>query len=100
MRKVSQPPGPRSDYAHAAAVGLFAFAVYLLTACRTLSDGDSAEIAAATAVFGVPHPPGYPLYTLLTGTLARLLPLDPAHAANVVTGLWAALAVASLWGLA
>jgi hypothetical protein len=74
--------------------------VYAITASSTSAGGDSAEIAAATAVFGVPHPPGYPLYTLLTGALVHLLPVEAAIAANLVTGLWGALAVGSLWLLA
>jgi hypothetical protein len=88
------------DAIHAAAATLALFSLYAATACRTFHDGDSAEIAAAVATFGVPHPPGYPLYTLITGLAVHALPLSPAFAANLVTGAWGALAMGGLWLLA
>ncbi len=90
----------RRDVAHAAVATLALFLVYAATACRTFHDGDSAEIAAAVATFGVAHPPGYPLFTLLTGVAVHALPLGPAFAANLVTAGWGALAMGGLWLLA
>jgi hypothetical protein len=77
----------RRDLVASASATLAAFCLYAATSCRTFYGGDSAELAAAAALFGVPHPPGYPLYTLTTGVLCKLLPMDPAFAANIVTGL-------------
>ena len=58
-----------------------AFLSYAVTACRTIYPGDSPELVTAAWTFGIPHPPGYPLYTLLTGlwthALAFLEPLSP-----------------------
>lgn len=61
-------------------LGGFAFGlplvVYLVFVCRTIGPSDSAECVTAAAVWGVQHPPGYPLYTLLAG-LAAHIPWGP-----------------------
>src|SRR4051794_18164440 len=45
---------------------LLALLLYLPRTCRTLAAfADSAELVTAAAVWGVPHPPGYPLYSAL-----------------------------------
>lgn len=86
------------DLAWAGAAALIAGLVYAFTACRTIFTGDSPELAAAAACFGVPHPPGYPLYTLLTGLWVHLFPLARrAFAANLASGLHAAFAVGLLF---
>jgi len=48
-----------------AALFLALFAVYLVTCCPSVSVDDSGEFCIAALELGVPHPPGYPLYTLL-----------------------------------
>jgi len=54
--------------------GLVALIVYLPRIHRTLSlQGDSAVFVSSSAMFGVPQPSGYPLYTLL-GFLFTKLP--------------------------
>ena len=60
-----------------AAVGLFAAILYGLTLCPTVYWYDSAEFAASAASLGVPHPPGYPLYTLIAHVFTWL-PGEPA----------------------
>ena len=91
----------RRDLAAAGGVGLGAFALYAATACRTIFTGDSAELAGAAAGFGVPHPPGYPLYTLLTALWVHLFPLaQRAFAANFASSIHGALAVALTFLLA
>src|SRR2546428_7482152 len=59
----------------AAVVGL-AFLLYLLTAGRDIVVGDTPELITAAVTLGVPHPPGYPLFTML-GHLFSLMPLGP-----------------------
>ena len=55
------------------ALGLVALGAYLPRVCRTLClFGDSAELATAAAVWGVPHAPGYPLLTLVGHLFTRL----------------------------
>lgn len=39
--------------------------LYLATAARDIVVGDTPEFTAAAATLGVPHPPGYPLLTLI-----------------------------------
>jgi hypothetical protein len=64
-----------------ALVGVFA-ALYGATLCPTIYWYDSAELIAAAETLGIPHPPGYPLYTLL-GKVFTLLPLPAALAVNL-----------------
>jgi len=53
----------------AAAAGLFAFGLYAASLAPGLTwahqGADGGELLAAAVINGVPHPPGYPLYTLL-----------------------------------
>src|SRR5712692_11167767 len=50
--------------------------LYLLTAGRGIVVGDTPELITAAVTLGVPHPPGFPLFTML-GHLFSLLPLGP-----------------------
>jgi len=51
-------------------------ALYAGTMARSIAVGDAGELALAASAVGIPHPPGYPLYTLL-GRLAYLFPIEP-----------------------
>ena len=42
------------------------FALYFFTLAPTVTLEDSGELAVASDYLGVPHPPGYPIWTLLT----------------------------------
>lgn len=46
--------------------------LFVVTCCRTLYVGDAGDFAVASWTFGIAHPPGYPLYTLLGALFARL----------------------------
>lgn len=81
------------DASVAVALGLAYFGLYVLTLCRTVFWYDSAEYVTAAVTLGIPHPPGYPLYTIL-GHLFTLLPIDAAVAVNAMSATFAALAVA------
>jgi hypothetical protein len=71
--------------------------VYLLTMQRGLPAGDSGELIAAAATFGVAHPPGYPLYVLLAGAWLRLVPLgSPAFRLDLLSALAMAAAAGVL----
>lgn len=72
---------------------VFLFSIlYGLTLCPTVYWYDSAEFATASAVLGIPHPPGYPLYTLI-GYLFTWLPVEPALAINIMSAFFALCAI-------
>jgi hypothetical protein len=98
--EVPSPAAPfaRRDITYGALIGLGAFVLYLFTVCPTIYVEDSAELSTAAAVFGVPHPPGYPLYTLLAGLFVRVFPLgDVGYRSNLFSAACGAGAVAMLW---
>src|SRR2546430_17664683 len=49
----------------AAVVTIAAGVLYFLTAARDIVVGDSPELIMAAVTLGVPHAPGYPLFTML-----------------------------------
>ena len=75
-----------------------ALLVYLLTCAPGLTwahrGADGGDFLGAAATLGVPHPAGYPTYTLLL-RLFMLLPLqEPAAAGNLLSTVMGAAAVA------
>lgn len=66
------------------AVGSALCVLYGLTLCPTVYWYDSAEFAAHATSLGVPHPPGYPLYTLIAH-LFTYLPIEPALGVNLMS---------------
>lgn len=46
-------------------IGILVFIVYLLTSTRFVQDFFHGEFLIAQSQFGVPHPPGFPLYVIL-----------------------------------
>ena len=76
-----------------ATIVLGALVLYVATAARDIVLGDTPELTAVALTFGVAHPPGYPVFTML-GWLFGQLPVGPlpfriallsvvAHAATV-----------------
>ena len=83
----------RADKLVAAATTVVSGAVYFYTAQPNVGLLDSCEFITAAQHFGVPHPTGYPLWTLLAW-LFQLLPLgNIAWEINLFSGLCGALAV-------
>jgi hypothetical protein len=73
-------------------------ALYLRTMAPGLTFGDAGDLATAAYQLGVPHPTGYPLYTLLGALWIRLIPLhDPAWRMNLLSAACASLAVGALY---
>lgn len=60
----------------AAAVTIAAGLLYFSTAARDIVVGDSPELIAVAVTLGVPHAPGYPLFTML-GHIFSLIPFGP-----------------------
>ena len=80
----------------ATAVFLAVFLVYLRTLLPTVLDQDSGELVSAAHVLGVPHPTGYPMWTLLAHGF-DLLPFGHNPAYRVA--LLSAISVAAGAGL-
>ena len=64
------------DWLLVAAMLLGSLVLYGVTAARTVTGEDGGELLAAAHGFGVPHPPGYPLWLILSWTADQLLPFD------------------------
>ena len=93
---VLQAEGPRQRRLCAALSGAVTFAVYFYTLAPTVVGGDSGELITAAHTLGVVHPPGYPLYTVLT-KLFTLLPFgEIAWRVNLLSAVSGALAAALL----
>jgi hypothetical protein len=74
--------------------------VYLLTACSTVYNLDSAEFSAAAHTLGLVRATGYPLYLLLGKAFSLLLPFgDVGFRLNVMSGACAAGTVVFLYHL-
>src|SRR3989339_344463 len=70
---------------------IFPLSIYILTACPTVYVGDSGEMITAAYYLGIPHPPGYPLFTMF-GKLMSTLPLFTiAYRVNLTAALFSAL---------
>jgi hypothetical protein len=80
----------------AALVFLVAILVYGWTLAPTVTLVDSGELIVVAHSLGVAHPPGFPLYILLTH-LASLVPVGSvARRVNFASGVFAAFACAML----
>jgi tetratricopeptide (TPR) repeat protein len=83
----------KTDWQAAAVASLISLAVFVWTAAPNVTLLDSGEFIVAAQHFGVPHPTGYPLWTLLAW-LFQLLPLgNAAWEVNIFSGVCGALAV-------
>lgn len=72
----------------------FVLCIYIFTLAPTVTGEDSGELIAAAYYFGVPHPPGYPLWTILCGIFTHLIPVGSiAWRANLFSAVCSAAAV-------
>lgn len=79
---------------------LLSLAVYLHNLSRSVYGGDTGDLISAAVTMGVPHPPGYPLYTLLGFILTRIDFLTPAFMVGLISSLSSALSVAIFYLIA
>ena len=81
--------------------GLAVCVVYIATLYPSVPGGDAGELIAAVATNGVPHPPGYPLYVLLTKPFLWLPVFSIAWRANFASAVMAAAAASTIgWSVA
>ncbi len=89
----------KMDWAAFWTSAFIAFLVYFVTAAPTVTLEDSGELAVAGDYLGVPHPPGYPLWTMCAWVFTKLLGFvkylgqpNPAWAITIMSGFFGALA--------
>jgi len=82
-------------------VTLFALSIYLRTMAPTITwqnhGADSGDLVTAAVNLGVPHPTGYPLYTMLAHLFTRLPGPEPAWKVTLFSAVAAALAVGAVF---
>ncbi|MCX6731363.1 MAG: DUF2723 domain-containing protein [Candidatus Roizmanbacteria bacterium] len=59
-----------------AAFYLFITTIYISLQSRYVFGGDSAEYSTVARTWGIAHPPGYPLYSLLANIIDRIIPFE------------------------
>ncbi len=88
----------RLDAPIALGLSLAALALYLHTLAPGLLLADAGEFQFTAPTLGLPHPTGYPLYTLLGWAWSHLVPYrDYAWRMNAFSALWGATAVGFLY---
>ena len=86
----------RDAWQSAASVGVILFAVYAATGASSLTFWDASEFATAIGTFGIPHPPGTPLYVSIGTALWRLVPgISPVQAGTLLSVLSTSAACAA-----
>ena len=84
----------------AALTSLAVFGVYASTAYPSVPGGDAGELIAEACQLGVPHPPGYPVFTVFTAAAIRLggvvAGMKPARCANLLSCAFGALAAGAI----
>ena len=68
-------------------VGLGSLLFFLFFQAIGIPGGDSGDLVAAAFEFGVPHPPGYPLYTMFVWLLTRIPLFTPAWRAGLASSI-------------
>ena len=83
------------------AVFSFALMLYGLTAPREVALEDDGLFLMLLEFFGVGHPPGYPLYTILGTPFFKLLPdfLPPAYRGHLFSSFAGAVACVALYAI-
>ena len=67
----------KCDWLAAAAAAVIAMTGYLVTMAPNVTLEDSGELITGAHTMGVPHPPGYPIWTVLGFVFEHLNPLSP-----------------------
>ena len=90
-------PSPPHAFAIAAAVSASFLALYVRTLFPDIPGGDATELIFNACQLSVPHPPGYPLFTLIERAFMEAVPVgSPAYRANLAAAFCGALAAGSI----
>ena len=72
----------------------FVFIIYLITLAPTVVEIDSGELAAVQSTWGIAHPTGYPLFTIIGNMFSHIpLPVSKIFQLNLLAAIWCSLAV-------
>ena len=82
-----------------ALISIIIFWIYITAVPPTIYLGDSGEIVAGAYTLGIAHPPGYPLYMLISKAFISFMPADPAMMMNVLSGALGVLFFLCLYNL-
>ncbi len=84
----------QNKYIIGAALSFFSFVVYLRTLAPTVTFIDSGELASDAITLGIPHPTGYPLFTLVGWLFVHIpLGLRPIFQLNMMSAVLCAAAL-------
>ena len=72
-------------------------AIFAFQACPTFYFWDSAELTAAIAGKGIPHPPGFPLYLIVAAAVSQVVPLRMAMLLPLLSSFLAAVAIGVIY---
>ncbi len=88
----------RVDWAAFWTATAVAFVVYFSTLCPTVGLEDSGELAVAGDWLGVPHPPGYPIWTMMAWVFTKVFAFvtfrgqpNPAWSIGLLSAVFGAL---------
>src|SRR6184192_3889973 len=73
-KPITPPLFRKIDWLTFGVTALLVFVGYFLTIAPDLTLEDSGELATGSFYAGVPHPPGYPVWTMYTWFFTRILP--------------------------
>lgn len=81
-------------------IGVVFLGLYIVYAASGLYPGDAGDMVTAAATFGIPHPPGYPLYTALGWLITRIPVSTEAWRMSVMSSLFHSVALILIYRMA
>jgi hypothetical protein len=97
--EIRESAGDRPSYRAAAIVSVCVLALYLVTLAPSTAMWDTSEYITAAYTFGLPHPPGNPLFVIV-GRAFSVLPIAPSVATRInVLAAISSAAAAGMWFL-
>lgn len=75
------------------ALFVFTFGIYISALCPTIYTRDNPDLVTASITLGIPHPPGYPLYTILGNIFSKLPIGSLPFRVNLMSALFSAFTI-------
>ncbi|MBK9051253.1 MAG: DUF2723 domain-containing protein [Chloroflexi bacterium] len=101
-QEVPPPPNSKLETQNSKLIPLIlflaTFSLYLLTLSPDILPADNGEFQYTGTLLGVAHPPGFPLYTLLSWLMTKLpLAVTPAYKINLLSAFTSSATVALVY---